>query len=96
MPVVPAVPARAQVADRVRGALWGEPSARQLSPWAAAVPRRAAHTPHRLPGPPFAGIFVADALAMPAHWYYDVRQIKKDFGEIRGYLPAPKVHPGSM
>eukprot|EP01060_Flectonema_neradi_P000115 TRINITY_DN10090_c0_g1_i1.p1 TRINITY_DN10090_c0_g1~~TRINITY_DN10090_c0_g1_i1.p1 ORF type:complete len:357 (+),score=51.68 TRINITY_DN10090_c0_g1_i1:49-1119(+) len=27
------------------------------------------------------GLFIGDALAMPIHWYYDVMNIKNDFGE---------------
>merc|ERR1711907_678427 len=35
------------------------------------------------------GMFIGDALAMPAHWYYDTYKLKEDFGEIKGYV-APK------
>lgn len=31
------------------------------------------------------GMFVGDALAMPAHWYYDVAALQRDFGVIRHY-----------
>lgn len=37
------------------------------------------------------GLFIGDALAMPAHWYYDVAQLRKDHGVIAGYV-APKTH----
>jgi len=26
------------------------------------------------------GIYVADAVAMPVHWMYDLRNLKKDYG----------------
>ncbi|CAM9350147.1 unnamed protein product, partial [Phaeothamnion confervicola] len=35
------------------------------------------------------GAAIGDALAMPAHWYYDPDELVADFGEIRGY-EAPK------
>jgi hypothetical protein len=37
------------------------------------------------------GIFIGDALAMPAHWYYDVELLKEDYGTIGHYVaPKPK------
>jgi len=36
------------------------------------------------------GQFIGDSLAMPVHWYYDINQLKKDFGKITKY-EAPKV-----
>lgn len=30
-------------------------------------------------------MLVADALAMPVHWYYQVAAIKRDYGYIRDY-----------
>jgi hypothetical protein len=41
-------------------------------------------------------IFIADALSMPAHWYYDVRALKKEFGIITKYVDAPEKHPSSI
>merc|ERR1711957_591139 len=35
------------------------------------------------------GMYIGDALAMPAHWYYDTQKLKQDFGEIKKY-EAPK------
>ena len=35
------------------------------------------------------GIFIADALSAPAHWYYDTAALMADYGTIRGYV-APK------
>lgn len=33
------------------------------------------------------GMFVADALSMPVHWYYNVGAIDSDFGLITDYQP---------
>ena len=38
-------------------------------------------------------LFIGDALAMPAHWYYRVDNIRKEFdGGIRDYQPPPHPH----
>lgn len=37
------------------------------------------------------GLFVGDALAMPAHRYYDVAALRRDSGLIRDYQ-APRKH----
>jgi ADP-ribosylglycohydrolase len=42
------------------------------------------------------GLFISDALSMPAHWYYKREYIKKDFGEITGYNDALHPHPESF
>ncbi len=43
------------------------------------------------------GLFIGDALAMPAHWYYDPENIEKDFnGGLRGYAAPPHPHPESF
>jgi ADP-ribosyl-[dinitrogen reductase] hydrolase len=42
------------------------------------------------------GLFVGDALAMPAHWYYDVAALQRDFGVIRDYQAPRAHHPGSI
>jgi len=40
------------------------------------------------------GLFVGDALAMPAHWYYNRDNIRADFGGgITGYQDPPHPHP---
>lgn len=40
------------------------------------------------------GLFIGDALAMPAHWYYRVENIAKDFdGGVVGYVDPPHPHP---
>ena len=31
------------------------------------------------------GLYVADAVAMPVHWMYDLRNLKRDYGQITGY-----------
>jgi ADP-ribosylglycohydrolase len=39
------------------------------------------------------GLFIGDALAMPAHWYYSVDNIRKVFnGGIRNYQEPPHPH----
>jgi len=41
--------------------------------------------------------FVADALAMPAHWYYRRTDIRKDFPDgFKQFHPAPARHPGAI
>lgn len=42
------------------------------------------------------GVLIGDALAMPAHWYYDTNLLKKTFGKIESYLPAPTHLRGSI
>ena len=42
------------------------------------------------------GLFISDALCMPAHWYYRLDYLKKDFGTIVGYNDAPHPHPESF
>lgn len=43
------------------------------------------------------GLFIGDALSMPAHWYYNIENIPRDFGgEIRGYEKPPHPHPESF
>ncbi len=42
-------------------------------------------------------MFVADALAMPVHWYYNPLDIEKAFpGGIIGFEAAPEYHPSSI
>jgi hypothetical protein len=41
--------------------------------------------------------FVADSLAMPAHWYYRRADIRRDFPQgFEQLMPAPKQHPGAI
>ncbi|KAJ8405961.1 hypothetical protein AAFF_G00308490 [Aldrovandia affinis] len=43
------------------------------------------------------GMCAADAMSMPVHWYYTVRDIKTDFGGwITGYQPPKSRHPSSI
>jgi ADP-ribosylglycohydrolase len=42
------------------------------------------------------GAYIADALAMPAHWYYDRTALREDYGVIRSYLPPKHPHPDSI
>ena len=42
------------------------------------------------------GLFISDALSMPAHWYYKLEYLKRDFGTIDGYNDAPHPHPESF
>lgn len=42
-------------------------------------------------------IFVADALAMPVHWFYNLQDIERAFpGGIKDFTPAPAEHPTSI
>ncbi len=42
------------------------------------------------------GQFIGDALAMPVHWYYDLTQLKKDFGKITKYEAPKESFPNSI
>ena len=43
------------------------------------------------------GTFIGDALAMPAHWFYSPRHLRKSFPEgIDRYYPAPHPHPDAF
>lgn len=42
------------------------------------------------------GGFIGDALAMPVHWYYKRDLIRRDYGEISGYLAPKNPHPDSI
>lgn len=43
------------------------------------------------------GLFIGDALAMPAHWFYSLGNIRQYFnGGIRGYEAPPHPHPESF
>jgi len=44
----------------------------------------------------FLGSLVADALAMPVHWYYDRAALREDYGEVTQYLAPKNPHPGSI
>lgn len=42
------------------------------------------------------GMFIGDALAMPAHWYYDTEALQRDYGKITGFLTPRNPHPDSI
>ena len=42
------------------------------------------------------GMFIGDALAMPAHWYYNIAALWQDFGKIRDYQAPKAHHPSSI
>lgn len=42
------------------------------------------------------GQLIGDSLAMPVHWYYDINQLKKDFGKITKYEAPKETFPGSI
>lgn len=43
------------------------------------------------------GMFIADALAMPVHWYYNPDDIKDGYGGwLTGYREPEKKHPSSI
>ena len=42
------------------------------------------------------GAYIGDALAMPAHWFYDPVELERTFGRIDRYLSPPPAHPGSI
>ncbi len=44
----------------------------------------------------YEGSLVADALAMPVHWYYDRAALKQEYGLVDHYLAPQKKHSGSI
>lgn len=42
------------------------------------------------------GMFIGDALAMPVHWYYNTKALKKDYGLVTDYLKPRNPHPDSI
>lgn len=42
------------------------------------------------------GLYVADAVAMPVHWYYSTSQLKSDYGTIMGYVKPKDKFAGSI
>lgn len=51
---------------------------------------------HTRAGAAAIGARIGDALAMPAHWYYDPHELRATFGRVDAYLPPPSEHPGSI
>lgn len=44
----------------------------------------------------FLGSLVADALAMPGHWYYDREALRHDYGMLDHFQSPRNPHPGSI
>jgi ADP-ribosyl-[dinitrogen reductase] hydrolase len=44
----------------------------------------------------YLGSLVADALAMPVHWYYDREALRAEYGILTGYLAPRHPHSGSI
>jgi ADP-ribosylglycohydrolase len=42
------------------------------------------------------GLCIADALAMPVHWYYDRRAMERDYGYVTDYVAPKNPHPDSI
>jgi ADP-ribosyl-[dinitrogen reductase] hydrolase len=47
-------------------------------------------TPHEAA---YRGSLVADALAMPVHWYYDREALRRDYGTVDRYVAPRRHHP---
>jgi ADP-ribosylglycohydrolase len=46
--------------------------------------------------PALEGALVADAIAMPVHWYYDRIALKRDYGLVDRYIAPRNPHPDSI
>lgn len=44
----------------------------------------------------YLGSLVADALAMPGHWYYDREALRRDYGMLDHFKAPHNPHPGSI
>ena len=56
-----------------------------------------ATAPERDPGlNALRGALVADAVAMPVHWYYDRDKLDRDYGPITGYAAPKSPHADSI
>jgi ADP-ribosyl-[dinitrogen reductase] hydrolase len=55
-----------------------------------------APSPDAAPSSALLGALVADAVAMPVHWYYDQRALDRDYGAITGYAAPKNPHPDSI
>lgn len=42
------------------------------------------------------GAFIADALAMPVHWYYDREALRRDYGVVDRFTAPRNPHPDSI
>jgi ADP-ribosylglycohydrolase len=43
-----------------------------------------------------AGLLIADALAMPVHWYYDTAALHREYGRVTDLLAPRSPHSGSI
>ena len=44
----------------------------------------------------YRGALIADALAMPVHWYYDRSALRRDYGVVDHFMAPRNPHPGSI
>ncbi len=44
----------------------------------------------------FLGSLIADAVAMPVHWYYNTQALDRDYGLLEGYVKPKSSHPDSI
>ncbi len=51
---------------------------------------------HEIFSQAYLGSLIADAIAMPVHWYYDRDALRREYGEITGYLAPKSPHTGSI
>lgn len=42
------------------------------------------------------GLYIADALAMPVHWYYNTAALERDYGYVTDYMAPKNPHPDSI
>jgi hypothetical protein len=90
------------VSRHLRQAASAQPTAAAA---AATVAAAAAAAAAAAPPAPFSadrlrgalvGMFIGDALAVPAHWYYNRDELVDDYGELRGYTQVRETMPGSF
>lgn len=44
----------------------------------------------------FQGALVADAVAMPVHWYYSTEELERDYPKLKPYVAPKSPHPSSI
>ena len=44
----------------------------------------------------FLGSLIADAVALPVHWYYNTQALDRDYGSLKGYIKPKSSHPDSI
>ena len=42
------------------------------------------------------GVYIADAVASPVHWYYERDRLLADYGELKGYVQPKELFPSSL